>query len=404
MERNHRLFLERWRESLSSHPVSLWQAPSRGRQQVLYIGDIVPAPDRSSGGARLYELLRILARSCDVSYAFLPSSPADEYLRALERIGVHVFRPGYARAVGLEGLDLEAILTSNRFSPVVCALHDVAQRLLPLIRRVSPESAVAIDSYDVHFLREEREGRTAGRRELLERARQTRVAELGVYAKADVVVTVTRSDRAALLAEQPSLDVSIISNIHPLPERHAPREGRGGLLFVGGFSHVPNVDAVLFLCREVLPIARESLPDLVLHVVGNAPPAEILALGGERVVVHGYVADLGYFLDTSLVSVAPLRFGSGMKGKIGEAMAHGLPVVTTPIGAEGMDLGSGHDVLVADDAPGLARAIVQLHEDAALWERLAANARDRVRTSWTPEAVAPGLLSLVRRLAARGTV
>lgn len=400
MERNRRLFVERWSQVLAPKPVSLWQAPSRGRQAVLYVGDIVPAPDRSAGGARLFQLLTILARECDVSYAFLPDHPVDEYLGALERAGVHVYRRGHARAIGDESLDLEAILVANRFSPVICALHTVAAPLLPLIRKVSPWSAIAVDTYDVHYLREEREARVAGRAEIAEAARRTREAELAVYARADEVVTVTEADREALVAERPQLSVSVIPTVHPVPDRIAPRRSRSDLLFVGGFSHRPNVDAALFLCREVLPAARARLPALRLHLVGKAPPAEVLALRREGVDVHGYVADLRYFLDSCLVSIAPLRFGSGMKGEVGDAMAHGLPVVTTPIGALGMDLTHGREVLVADTAAGLAEAVVRLHEDPLLWETIAQSALTRVRSRWSPEAVAPELIRLVRRLAA----
>ena len=129
-------------------------------------------------------------------------------------------------------------------------------------------------------------------------------------------------------------------------------------------------------------------------MVGNSPTPEVLALGGDEVVVVGYAPSLTPYLETSLVSVAPLRFGSGMKGKISQAMAFGLPVVTTTVGAEGMSLESGDDVLVADDAAGLAECIVRLHEDNELWQRISDNGRRRVVESWTRDRARERLLKL----------
>src|SRR4029077_18967392 len=125
------------------------------------------------------------------------------------------------------------------------------------------------------------------------------------------------------------------------------------------------------------------LPDTKLWVVGNAPPPEIVALGSANVVVTGYVRHLGPYLESALVSVAPLRFGSGMKGKIGEAMAWGIPVVTTTIGAEGMGLQDGGEALIADTPEDFARRIFELHQNPELWESVAQNARKRVEREWS---------------------
>jgi glycosyltransferase involved in cell wall biosynthesis len=179
----------------------------------------------------------------------------------------------------------------------------------------------------------------------------------------------------------------VISNIHTFPEHVVGRQGRSHLLFVGGFPHAPNVDAILYFCKDVFPFVQASLPETKLWVVGNAPPAEIVALASDRVVVTGYVPYSAPYLQSALVSIAPLRYGSGMKGKIGEAMACGLPVVTTSIGAEGMGLRDHLDAMIADSAEEFAERIVRLHEDPELWEKLARNGRLRVQQEWSPEAV-----------------
>jgi hypothetical protein len=195
----------------------------------------------------------------------------------------------------------------------------------------------------------------------------------------------------------------VVSNIHD-PEPAGPGfDARSGLLFVGSFWHAPNVDAVLWLCREVLPLARRQLPDLHARIVGAGAPPEVRALAGEGVEIAGQVPDLQPDLDGARVSLAPLRYGAGVKGKVGEAMAHGLPVVTTSIGAEGMGIEPGRHALVADDAEAFAAAIVCAHQDQDLWESLRDAGRELIAARQGREPAARALTELDARLRPRTT-
>ena len=135
------------------------------------------------------------------------------------------------------------------------------------------------------------------------------------------------------------------------------------VLFVGSFDHPPNVDAARWAAREIMPLVRERCPDAVLHVVGSNPTDQVRELAGPGVEVHGWVPDVAPMYARSRVTLAPLRFGAGVKGKVGESLAIGVPVVGTSVAVEGMHLTDGQEVLVADDAPGLADAVVQLLTD-----------------------------------------
>ncbi len=398
MDRHREQFCERWREELGSRPRSIWTAPSRGREKVLVLGDIVPAPDRSAGGARLYHLLTILAAHYDVAYAYLQDQMIAEYIRPLERQGVHTFYPGYARAVDNYELDVEAILRDNDYEIVICSLYEVGSQFVGLVRKISPRSIVVTDTYDVHFLRELRAARLSEDPIEEQRARRTKTLELEVYSRSDAVITVTEEDRDALHAELPQVEIGIVPTIHPIPARLPERETRRDLLFVGGFSHRPNVDAIVYFCEKVMPLIVEAKPELRLQVVGNSPTPEVLALASGNVRVLGYVPHLEPLLRGALVSVAPIRFGSGMNGKIAEAMAWGLPVVTTAIGAEGLGLRHRFDAWIADDAVETARGVLELVEDDALWRRIAGNARERAAAEWTPDVVEPRVLDFLRSL------
>jgi len=314
-----------------------------------------------------------------------------------------VFYPGYAKAVNNSNLDMPAILENNEFKYVFCELYTVAEQYLELVRTSSPNSKVIVDTFDVHFLREMRKAELFNNPELQEQARDTQQRELNVYRHADMVLTVTGEDKDTLLKKDSGLSVCVVPILHPLPERVVGRSARKDLLFVGGFSHEPNVDAMLYFCSEIFPWVQAELPKIKLRIVGNAPPVKIVVLASDSILVEGHVANLNPYLESALVSIAPLRYGSGMKGKVGEAMAYGLPVVTTSIGAEGMGLEDGVHALIADDPREFADRICRLCEDGRLWENIAKNGRLRVESEWGPSVVEASLFEALGSLEAMPT-
>ena len=294
------------------------------------------------------------------------------------------------------------MLREVRYDTVVCSLYELAERTVDVVRAASPHSRFVVDTYDLHWLRELRAASMRGDTEAVRRARATRERELAVYRRADAVLTVTEEERLVLERELGSiLPVGVVPTVHEVELEPPGRDGRADLLFVGGFSHEPNVDAALFLAREVLPLVRAELPDIRLRLVGNSPSAEIVALDLPGVDVVGYVPHLQPFLERALVSVAPMRFGSGIKGKVAEAMACGLPVVTTPIGAEGMDLRDGDTAMIGETAAELAAKVVLLCRDHELWRRVAVHARAEAARKWSPEAVGRAAVEFLRSLPPR---
>jgi glycosyltransferase involved in cell wall biosynthesis len=163
-------------------------------------------------------------------------------------------------------------------------------------------------------------------------------------------------------------------------------EERADILFVGGFRHEPNVDAVLFFVREVFPQVRARLGDVRFKIVGSHAPAEVRGLDAEGVEVVGYVPDLAPIFNRCRLSIAPLRYGAGIKGKVVMSMSFGVPCVTSPIAAEGMGLRDGEEVLIADGPQPLAGAVARLYTDGVLWSRLSAASLAFVERSYGREA------------------
>jgi len=201
-----------------------------------------------------------------------------------------------------------------------------------------------------------------------------------------------------LLEEEPSLRVHVVPNIHG--EEHTGRlfEERKGVLFVGSFPHHPNRDAAHWLVEEIMPLVRAEDPSIFTYVVGSSPTEDILALESESVRILGWVPDLTNLLEHARLSVAPLRYGAGVKGKVGESMAHGLPVVTTRLGAEGMGLEHEHDVLVAEGAQAFASEILRAYHDADLWARLAINGRRTIARDSSPFAIRSSLAKILEEI------
>ena len=147
--------------------------------------------------------------------------------------------------------------------------------------------------------------------------------------------------------------------------------------------------------------AKAATPDGVSGGGGDAP-AGVAALGErDGIRFHGHVPDLGPLLASARISVAPLRYGAGVKGKVNQALAHGLPVVATTCAVEGMHLVNGQDVLVADDAEAFADAVLQLHDDAALWSTLSEGGLENTRRHFSPDVVRAPLRRLLDELPGR---
>jgi glycosyltransferase involved in cell wall biosynthesis len=143
------------------------------------------------------------------------------------------------------------------------------------------------------------------------------------------------------------------------------------VVFVGAFDHLPNVDATLVLVEDVMPVVWASFPGCRAILIGDHVPARVSALASDRVEVTGHVASLDPYWARARLSVAPLRFGSGVKGKIIASLEAEVPVVTTAIGNEGIGLRDGSEVLLGETPTQLADAVMSLLADAELARSLA---------------------------------
>ncbi|MCT8356417.1 glycosyltransferase [Xanthomonas citri pv. anacardii] len=355
----------------------------RHQRQVLILDECVPQPDRDSGSLRQFNLIRLL-REEGAHVVFVPTrrEHAGRHTQALQQLGVEVWYAPF-----LEGIGSWLRSHGARFA-VLLVRHHVAHACLPLLRQYARQARTLFDTVDLHYLRERRGAELAGDANLLRSAERTRVRELEIMAATDVTLLVSAAEQAQLRADAPHIRTALLSNLHEVAGSGHSFAQRRDLVFVGGFRHPPNVDAVQWFISEIFPQVRAQLPEVVFHCIGADLPDALKLLADEcpGVRLHGHVPDLVPFMDSARIAVAPLRFGAGVKGKINLSMAHGQPVVGTTCAVEGMHLRDGEDVCVADDAEAFAAAIVRLYQDATLWQRLADNGLRNVAEHFSLDA------------------
>ncbi|MGB3462390.1 MAG: glycosyltransferase [Rhodanobacter lindaniclasticus] len=388
---NQAKFVDKWTTELAAQPPAgtpLERAIHWSRRgRVLVVDAMTPEPARDSGSLRLCAILRLLDEQ-GWSTAFLPddgrASAAE--IDALGALGCEVLcKPWVAdlpRWLREHGSELHAV--------ILCR-HTVAGQYAALVRRHAPQAKLLFDTVDLHFLRERRAAELGGSATMARQAEAARRSELTLIEQADVSFVVSPHERSLLARLLPQARVELLSNIHEVHGCRQPHAGRRDLVFIGGYGHPPNGDAVHWIADEILPRLREALPGIRVHVLGDMPDAVRHELARPGLEFHGRVAELAPWLDRCLATLAPLRFGAGVKGKINMSMSHGVPVIATTIAVEGMQLADGVNVLVADDAAAFVAAALRLQADEALWERLSANGLDNVQQHFSAKAAAAAL-------------
>ena len=392
---NQARFLDRWRDVLADHRESV-QRPDlekdRGAHaRVLVVDAYMPTPDKDAGSVRICAIMSLLIRAgCAVTFVAQSVEFVEGYGQQLQQAGIEVLHQPYvwsvAQILAQRGADLDFIIVSR---------HHVAASCIAAARRYAPQALFALDTVDLHFVREHREAEITGDAQVALQAAVTQRQELEAVRSADVTLVVSEAERATLADVAPGAPVLVLSTVHEVRGRMADFSSRRDIFFVGGFNHPPNVDAVVWYASEVWPLVRERLPGVKTFLIGSNMPKRVEALAVDGIEAVGHVPDLVPYLDGCRLSVAPLRFGAGVKGKIVTAHASGVPVVATTLAVEGMFLEDGRDVLVADSAADFADAIVRLYSNALLWTAISDAAMANVARHFSPDAAASVLQEML---------
>lgn len=393
MHMNRHRFVAKWMHELDHHwPSGTADGLLGGRRdcrpRVLVCDYHVPARDRDSGSLRMTWIIRLLVKAgCGVSLLPMNGLPSQPYTSEFQRLGVEVL---YGTR------DLERLLRARAgvYDVAILSRPEVAHRLLDSIRATSPRTFVVYDTVDLHHVREARRLRIAGEEpdsDFLE----VRGIERQLISRSDLVATVSADEEKFVQAFGREAATIVLPNVHEGVKGALPGfDERSDLLFIGGFQHPPNTDAMVWFVHEILPIIQQK-KQVGLTILGSDPSKEVQRLAGPRVTVTGYVPDVDEYFRRACVFVAPLRYGAGVKGKVGQAMSYGLPVVTTAIGAEGMGIIDGLHAIVRDDPEEFAAAVIALLSSSEMWSRMSANSVGLVR-EFSPQAMSERLQDMLR--------
>jgi GT2 family glycosyltransferase/glycosyltransferase involved in cell wall biosynthesis len=386
-EINRSTFAEVWSDELAKRPangdVTFLQRPrTLSGKNVLVIDHHLPMPDRDSGSLRMFQILKILHR-LGHRITFLPDNLADmpSYTFELQKRGIQVVHHPYVKRV-------RDYLISHgpMFDVVVLSRCDFARKHIADVRLHAPQSRIIFDTVDLHYLREQREAQLTQDPDVRRKAQERQLLEDSLIKEADETWVVSPIEQQMLQENWPNKSIQLVSNIVDVTGPVTPFALRRDWLFIGGFQHRPNIDAVLFFVEEIYPLVRDRLPDTRFYIIGDKAPPEIVALASDRIVVAGLQRNVRSFFDSVRLSVAPLRFGAGIKGKINQSMAFGVPVVATSIAVEGMNLADHEHVLVADEPQDFARALIELYESEELWKQLSQNGISKTQELYSTDA------------------
>jgi len=374
--RNHAQFCVKWEDALARQPTretDLFVARQRPDSigTLLMIDDKVPEYDRHAGALTIFQYITLL-KQLGFRLVFAPADgvPAQPYTARLQAMGVEVITtparlPDWLKTYGGH---LSAIWTARPY---------VSASLLDLFRRTSP-APILYYPHDLHHVREMRRYQLEGDLNALAESHRVKRLELEIFRRVDCVMTPSAEEAEIIRQRVSEATVRMIPPyLYPTGSAvsldAASFATRRDLLFVGGFKHPPNIDAALWLVQEIMPLVWKHAPSATLTIVGDEPTEAVLALASDRVTITGYVPDLAPYFARARLSIAPLRYGAGVKGKIVSSLQAGVPVVTTPVGNEGIALIDGQDVLLGTTPSALAEAVLRLLDDDGFCAELSAN-------------------------------
>lgn len=394
---NKAKFEKKWAKELKAQqePGEIYLGRDRSSNKLaLIIDENIPKPDEDSGSVRMFRIVEALTK-LGYKVTFFPYNTAHypKYAEPLQQMGVEVVYGGvhvldFLREYG------------HYYDVVMLSRPRIASFFMDYCRIFCKRAKIIYDTVDLHYLRLRRQAEyDNSMKNLLAFAEKHELIEKHLIQEADISLVVSDVEKNVL--EKDGYKTAILSNIHQIDDAAYLNgfKDRKDILFVGGYAHPPNVDGIRWFVNEIFPSIREKLPDVTLNVVGSRMPDTLrteLELK-DGVVVKGFVEDneLKNLLRNTRVFVAPLRYGAGVKGKIGQAIEHGVPVVSTAIGVEGMRLEQNSSCLVADDVKAFTDSVVRLYGDEELWDSIQKNAKMVIGKNFSKEATAQILKNIL---------
>ncbi|MBT8562122.1 putative sugar O-methyltransferase [Polynucleobacter paneuropaeus] len=367
------------------------------KKKVLYVDAETPMPDQNSGSIDALNFMKIL-KGLGYEVTFVPESNfiyRGTYTDDLISAGIKpIFHPEFnsIKQIAESGVDFELIILCRSY---------IGDRYIDSIKEWWPSAKIIFYTVDLHFLREEREAKLLNSEALAKAAIESKNMELAVIKKADVTIVLSEYERELLKALTPECEIYVVPLIRDIRPRNTAKldQKRKNIVFIGTYQHPPNLDAVKYFIDEIWPLISKELPKAKFIVAGSMVTGDLQKISGQKnIEVIGYVKDLERLYSSCRVSVAPLRFGAGLKGKISTSMELGVPVVATSIAAEGMNIEDGYHYLKANSPREFADKVIQVCRDNYLWGTLSLSGYEYVTEAFSIESAKKIIDSIISKL------
>lgn len=350
------------------------------RYRALFIDLETPRPDQDAGSYAAVQEIRLF-QSLGFKVTFIPENLAylGNYTDNLQRLGVEIiYAPFY--------LTVEKFLEERgeEFDVVYITRYNCVEKHLVSVREYAPQAKVVFCNADLHFLRVIREAIYQKEQSRLEDGIKIRDIELRLMQEVDVTLSYNTVEHSVVLSHNlEKTNIVTCPWVVDISKEIVPFEQRQNIAFLGGFRHHPNLDAVKFFIQSVMPLIRQKLTGVNFLVYGSNPPKELEKMASDDIFIKGYVESVGEVYDTCRVFVAPLLFGAGVKGKVVDALAHGVPQVLSPVAAEGTGVRDGLEVYIAQKPEEWAEKIIKLYNDQKLWENMAKSSQEYAKVNFS---------------------
>ena len=367
---NREKFHEKWKEELNenqfpnAHEVFFARDRSARKKHMLFVDHYLPHYDKDAGSKAALQYLKIFVKN-DIQIHFIGDNfydyPDTSYLETLTQMGIEVLHGEWYKNHWQEWITENG----HYLDYVILSRPHIAEKYIDIVREKT-NAKIIYFGHDLHFLRERREYEIKKDKTYLLSSMEWLKRELDLSVKADVSYFFSDVEKAEIQKINPfaSVDVVPLYIYDTFGKRKIKSKKRKDIMFVGGFAHTPNIDAMLWFVNEVWPKIEKKIPDIKFYIIGSNPTDEILSLAKENIIVTGFVDDttLDNYYKQCKVAVAPLRYGAGIKGKIVDALYQGMPLVTTSVGAEGF-YDAKSVMMIEDRAKKFAKSVLTLYLD-----------------------------------------
>ena len=353
-------------------------------KRVLVIDHCLPIASRDAGSLTVINLM-LLFREMNYQVTFISNSlyyskyPTED----LQRLGIEVLYPPF-----VENIPIYLLQHKNKYNIFLLLRSSNLNTLyLKIIRKFSPKTKILLHYTDLGHLRLQRQYELKNTNVSKRNIKKIKNIEIKSALLTDISIVHSQVEAKILHKHTPQAKIYVMPlSLDTTSKKYTGFEASKDLVFIGGYGHPPNLDAVFYFVQEVMPILRKKIKDVKFYIAGSHVPQEIKNLACEDIIVEGYVEDISSFFQSKRIFVSPLRYGAGVKGKVGKAMTSGLPIVATSISTESMQMKENEHYLLADDPETFANQIKKLYEDKTLWEKISKNGLEFAKIHWGEKA------------------